>query len=138
MTRINVVPPSELCDEHLRAEHRELTRIPNSIATGKLSDPAKIPDKYKLGAGHVYFFSDKLSWLSDRYQSLISELKLRGFKHENRWPDDLPALPSIFNSYDPDNEALEINRARIKDRWPKNAHYFSKKYQQSTNGNIYA
>ncbi|HGJ5874346.1 MAG TPA: pyrimidine dimer DNA glycosylase/endonuclease V [Arsenophonus apicola] len=29
MTRINVIPPNELCDQHLLAEHRELTRIPN-------------------------------------------------------------------------------------------------------------
>lgn len=30
MTRINLVPPEELCDQHLLAEHRELTRIPNA------------------------------------------------------------------------------------------------------------
>lgn len=35
MTRINVVPPSELCDQHLLAEFRELTRIPNGVLYGK-------------------------------------------------------------------------------------------------------
>ena len=35
MTRINLVPPEELCDQHLLAEHRELTRIPNAVAKGK-------------------------------------------------------------------------------------------------------
>jgi len=36
MTRINVVPVEELCDQHLFSEHRELTRIPNGIRDGKL------------------------------------------------------------------------------------------------------
>jgi len=31
MTRINLIPVSELTDEHLLAEHRELKRIPNLI-----------------------------------------------------------------------------------------------------------
>jgi len=35
MTRINLVPPQELCDQHLLAEHRELTRIPNAVARGR-------------------------------------------------------------------------------------------------------
>ncbi|WP_084023089.1 pyrimidine dimer DNA glycosylase/endonuclease V [Xenorhabdus hominickii] len=33
MTRINVILSSELCDQHLLAEHRELTRIPNDISS---------------------------------------------------------------------------------------------------------
>lgn len=37
MTRINLIPPEELCDQHLLAEHRELTRIPNAVARGKFS-----------------------------------------------------------------------------------------------------
>ena len=32
MTRINLIPPKELCDQHLLAEFRELTRIPNAVA----------------------------------------------------------------------------------------------------------
>ena len=36
MTRINVgIPPEELTDKHLLAEHREIKRIPNCIAKGK-------------------------------------------------------------------------------------------------------
>jgi hypothetical protein len=37
MTRINVVPVTELCDKHLLAEHRELKRIPNRIVKGKFT-----------------------------------------------------------------------------------------------------
>ena len=47
MTRINLVPPTELCDQHLLAEHRELTRIPNAVAKGKYSitNPQKQPSR---------------------------------------------------------------------------------------------
>ena len=47
MTRINLVSPAELCDQHLLAEHRELTRIPNAVAKGKFSLKGQ-PDDYKL------------------------------------------------------------------------------------------
>ena len=50
MTRINLVPPAELCDQHLLAEHRELTRIPNAVAKGKFSLKGQ-PSDYKLGEG---------------------------------------------------------------------------------------
>lgn len=54
MTRINLVPPEELCDQHLLAEHRELTRIPNAVAKGKYHLKGQ-PAEYKLGEGHVRF-----------------------------------------------------------------------------------
>lgn len=31
MTRINTIPVQELCDSHILAEIREITRIPNTI-----------------------------------------------------------------------------------------------------------
>ena len=66
MTRINLVPPTELCDQHLLAEHRELTRIPNAVAKGKFSLKGQ-PEDYKLGEGHVRFFFNKLAFLKQRY-----------------------------------------------------------------------
>ncbi len=60
MTRINLVPPEELCDQHLLAEHRELTRIPNAVAKGKYHLKGQ-PAEYKLGEGHVRFFFNKLA-----------------------------------------------------------------------------
>ena len=69
MTRINLVPPAELCDQHLLAEHRELTRIPNAVAKGKFSLKGQ-PEDYKLGEGHVRFFFNKLAFLKQRYDLL--------------------------------------------------------------------
>ena len=64
MTRINVgIPPAELVNQHLIAEHREIKRIPNCIAKGKYNMDG-IPDKFKLGTGHVKFFYNKLLYLA--------------------------------------------------------------------------
>ena len=70
MTRINVgIPPAELVNQHLLAEHREIKRIPNCIAKGKYN-MEDIPDKFKLGKGHVKFFYNKLLHLKKRYMRL--------------------------------------------------------------------
>ncbi|WP_200898215.1 pyrimidine dimer DNA glycosylase/endonuclease V [Xenorhabdus khoisanae] len=55
MTRINVILPSELCDQHLLAEHRELTRIPNDIVKKQGNVTLSALSAYTLGKGHVIF-----------------------------------------------------------------------------------
>lgn len=119
MTRINVVPVTELCDQHLLAEHRELTRIPNAIASGRAKvDSAKIPSRYTLGNGHVTFFYDKLLWLLVRYARIDDECRNRGFNVTNKWPNDLMLERhcDLYGTYEPDEEALRINRERIAER----------------------
>lgn len=122
MTRINVVPPQELCDQHLLAEHRELTRIPNAIVKGKYNLTGQ-PADYKLGNGHVKFFLNKLQFLYDRYHELHRECLARGFKVTNRWPDNLPADPDLWLDYQPSDTAFRINRARIAERMPAKARF---------------
>lgn len=117
MTRINLVPPSELCDQHLLAEHRELTRIPNAVARGRFCLAGQ-PDDYKLGTGHVRFFFDKLGFLYSRYQSLHAECLRRGFKVSPKWPS--AQLPEhLCRDYKPTDKALALNRARIAERMPE-------------------
>lgn len=80
MTRINVgIHPRELPSKLLLAEHREITRIPNAVKTGRaiLID---IPPNFTLGAGHVKFFYNKLGYLKDRYAALYYECVARGFQ----------------------------------------------------------
>lgn len=80
MTRINLgVKPSELCNKHLLAEHREIKRIPNVIKSGRYS-LENIPKHFTLGKGHVKFFYNKLLFLKNRYISLYNECIKRGFK----------------------------------------------------------
>lgn len=122
MTRINVVPVEELCDQHLLAEHRELTRIPNAVARGRFSLLGQ-PADYKLGEGHVRFFFNKLQFLKTRYTALNAECLRRGFNVSNRWPEDLPADTSLWLDYTPTSEALKVNRERIEVRMPAKARF---------------
>lgn len=126
MTRINVVPPSELCDQHLLAEFRELTRIPNAVVSGK-AVVKDIPAAYTLGKGHVKFFYDKLAWLCMRYGMLYSECANRGFNvswifpHCELWPE------IHIVDWQPTPEALAINRQRIAERMPAKARWTAHK-----------
>lgn len=122
MTRINLVDPSELCDQHLLAEHRELTRIPNAVARGRFSLVGQ-PADYKLGEGHVRFFFDKLAFLQRRYAALHEECLARGFRVQNIWPQDLPDNPSLWRDYQPTEQALALNRERIAARMPARARF---------------
>lgn len=126
MTRINLVSPAELCDQHLLAEHRELTRIPNAVARGKYSLAGQ-PADYVLGTGHVRFFFDKLHFLHTRYQALHAECLARGFRVRNIWPDTLPDDPSLWRDYIPTETALQLNRARIAERMPARARFTPRK-----------
>lgn len=137
MTRINVIPPEQLCDQHLLAEHRELTRIPNSILSGKYSidDPSKIPDQYTVrtnanpagGKGHCYFFVDKLLWLHCRYLALCCELGNRGFQNKNHWPIEINRnkYRNLWGEYRPTGAAIRLNKKRIKEQRPKIPRYRS-------------
>lgn len=122
MTRINLVPPAELCDRHLLAEHRELTRIPNAVARGRFRLDGQ-PQDYKLGSGHVRFFFNKLAFLHRRYQALHAECLARGFRVQNIWPADLPDDPALWRDYVPTEAALAANRARIAERMPAGARF---------------
>ena len=119
MTRINVgIPPAELTDKHLLAEHREIKRIPNCIAKGRYNMDG-IPDKFKLGTGHVKFFYNKLEYLFLRYVKLHLECKYRGFNvqdYSKAW-DDLPE--ELLNHYKPTKRDRLLVQQRINERLNK-------------------
>lgn len=122
MTRINLVPPTELSRQHLVAEYRELPRIFGLVraaqAKGKTPSTISQPNSYVLGTGHMLFFYDKLWFLTVRQQSLIDEMKQRGYKPQHT--DALELGDGLhnhwFNDYTPTPEAIALNRARIKER----------------------
>ena len=119
MTRINVgIPPAELVNQHLIAEHREIKRIPNCIAKGKYNMEG-MPDKFKLGTGHVKFFYNKLLYLKNRYISLYNECVKRGFNVQNyinAW-DNVPQ--ELMNDYKVKDNDIKIIKQRINERRPK-------------------
>lgn len=119
MTRINVIPPAELHQTHLIAEYREIVRV---FALARKSQyelhKKKIPNEYTLGTGHVLFFYDKLKFISDRYNSLCSEMVNRGYTCNRVAQSELEQgiERNLFWDYKPTVKAIEINRARINER----------------------
>jgi len=116
MTRINAgIPPNELSDKHLLAEHREIKRIPNAIRNNR-ANLLDLPKEFTLGQGHVRFFYDKLFYLFVRYKSLLKECRRRGFNvtdFSKAW-DQAP--PSLCGNWEPTPEAVNLIKKRIKDR----------------------
>lgn len=76
MTRINLVEPRLLTDQHLWAEHRELPRIFTYVE--KYGLPKDLPKDFTLGKGHMKFFSNKLKCLINRAVAIEAELIRRG------------------------------------------------------------
>lgn len=83
MTRINsAIKVTNLTDEHLLAEHREIKRIPGVYLRHKITNKP-IPKKFTLGTGHVLFFIDKAAFTAGRYEMLYEECLNRGFNVEH-------------------------------------------------------
>tara|TARA_R100000008_G_C3563955_1_gene157965 strand:+ start:61 stop:456 length:396 start_codon:yes stop_codon:yes gene_type:complete len=120
MTRINIVKPRELTDQHLVAEYREIFMVGSALQRSLKSknwDVNNIPTQYTLNKGHVKFFYNKGKYLSKRYDELRTEMKSRGmspdptrlFKRE-QWPDEL------WNDWTPRVEDYKIIRKRIEEK----------------------
>ncbi len=146
VTRINLIHPSELTDQHLFAEFREIKMIPKSLRrslraawqreldkndSNDFSEQRarlamdsvlkKIPKSYTLNTGHVSFFYDKAAYLKARYALLRIELMDRGINFNyNSLLDDanvFDELPAEFHKYyHPTEEALSIVRKRIAEK----------------------
>ena len=120
MTRINIVPPSELTDQHLIAEYREITMVPAALKRTLLSKGGlrknKISTHYTLNTGHVYFFYNKGKYLHRRYDELIREMRLRGFTPDpNRvFPYEVFMNNDLYNDWTPTIEDYKIILERIE------------------------
>lgn len=119
MTRINCgIQPYELIDKHLLSEHREIKRIPNCIKKNRYN-LKNIPEKFKLGKGHVSFFYDKLLYLKKRYEKIYKECLNRGFNvqyYGDAW-NDIPC--NLMNDYKETEYDSYIIRERISERLKK-------------------
>jgi deoxyribonuclease (pyrimidine dimer) len=113
MTRINIVPPEELYDQHLVAEYREIFMVPGSLKKTLASkagfQSSKVPASFTLNKGHVYFFFNKGLYLKNRYQEIIVEMKRRGMS-----PDPQRLFPqhvypeALFNDWTPTEQEQSI------------------------------
>lgn len=123
MTRINVIDPSVLTDQHLMAEYRELPMVMAALRrslTAKRGIPP-IPPKYTLNKGHVTFFYNKGLYLRARYAALIAELVDRGYDvnpqaRETVSFEVFDANRHLDQQWLPDSHALMVNQARVTER----------------------
>jgi deoxyribonuclease (pyrimidine dimer) len=132
MTRINIVEPSELTDQHLIAEYREITMVPGSLKRTLVSKigykESKVPKKYTLNTGHVYFFYNKGKYLYKRYREIVIEMKLRGFNPDRnrKFPRDIFIDNNLYNDWMPTMEDYKIIRQRIAERIASKPEWYRK------------
>lgn len=121
MTRINLVDPAELTDQHLVAEYREIFMVgPALQRTLKSKDgltPEKIPEKFTLNRGHVSYFYNKGLYLHKRYRQLREEMQRRGMNPDpERKFKTWQFPPELYQDWTPSEEDKEIVRQRIRQR----------------------
>ena len=132
MTRINLVPITELSDQHLIAEYREIFMVGPALQRS-LKSPnwnktkETLPKEFTLNKGHVKFFYDKGKYLCKRYQELREEMKRRKMKPDDtrvfkrdQWPDEL------YNDWKPTIEDQKIIRDRIKEKIAQKPDWYRK------------
>lgn len=122
MTRVNLVPPAELFDQHLMAEYRELLMIPASLARTLRSQKGirldEYPKQFTLNKGHVLFFYNKGRYLDLRYTALIRELALRGYKLDSTrtFPSQIFIEHQLYGDWQPTETDLAVVRRRIAEK----------------------
>jgi deoxyribonuclease (pyrimidine dimer) len=106
-------------DQHLIAEYREirllcanLTRTLNS-KRGYIE--SKVPERFTLNTGHVYFFYNKGRYLHERFEGLKQEMVRRGFSPQNEFPRDVWP-DELYNKWTPSEDDKNVVRQRIKER----------------------
>ena len=132
MTRINIIPVSELFDQHLIAEYREITMVPAALNRTLKSKngliKTKIKSRYTLNQGHVYFFYDKGKYLHKRYKKIIKEMRRRGFNpnSKRKFPIDIFKKNNLYYDWKPTLEDFEIIRKRIESKINKRPDWYKK------------
>ncbi len=122
MTRINIIDVSELTDQHLIAEYREITMVPGSLRRTLVSkigyQESRVPKRYTLNNGHVYFFYNKGLYLYKRYRQLVIEMKRRGFNPDKnrKFPKDIFIDNNLYNDWTPTMEDYKVIRQRIEEK----------------------
>ena len=130
MTRINIVNPSELTDQHLVAEYREIFMVGSSLQRSLKSpnwNDNKIPKKFSLNKGHVMFFYDKGEYLYKRYYALAEEMRRRGMNPDKTRRFKMEQWPSkYFGDWTPTEADKDIIRERIDERIAAKPNWYRK------------
>lgn len=116
MTRINIIPPRDLTDQHLIAEIREINMVypalKRSLKGGH--DVQNIPPTFTLNKGHVKFFYDKGKYLCNRWHLLKKEATERGFTIKTTFKGDWKEkYPHLWNDWKPTQQDFNVIIPRI-------------------------
>ena len=100
-----------------------------AIQRGETPGDPRNPREYRLGAGHVRFFYPRLGWLAERQAGLIAEMLARGYQPSFTDPAGLlDGIPAAWaGPWQPDETAMALNRARIRERLADSADRKAKK-----------
>ena len=122
MTRINLIHPEKLSDQHLIAEYREIFMVGSALqrslkSSNWIKTKATLPKQFTLNKGHVKFFYNKGKYLNNRYLKIIDEMKNRGMNPDPKrkfktyqWPKEL------YNDWVPSKYDLKIIQKRIEEK----------------------
>ncbi len=122
MTRINILKPIHLTDQHLIAEYRELFMVGSALQRSLKSpnwekNKKTWPKEFTLNSGHVKFFYNKGKYLHKRYKQLVKEMKDRGMKpypdrkfKREQWPNNL------YKDWEPTMKDEMIIRERLEEK----------------------
>lgn len=123
MTRVNLVHPVELCNQHLLAEYKEIPRLHSLLTKHYLNKGKEVPDitEFSLGKNHMKFFLNKFEFLYRRHRAISKELRRRGYNlfHDSTLFQQVPI--HLFNDWQPTQKDINLSRQRILDKLPKNA-----------------
>ena len=132
MTRINIIPPKKLYDQHLIAEYREITKVPAALKRTLNSKSglmlSKISKKYTLNKGHVYFFYNKGLYLDKRYKQIIQEMRNRGFNPDSKrkFPVQIFIDNNLYHDWEPCKEDFKIIEKRIAEKIKKRPNWYKR------------
>lgn len=121
MTRVNLISPFCLYDQHLLAEWREIPRIPNAVrklllTKGTFDILKDIPQDYTLGKGHVKFFYNKLNFIETRHLQLKEEGRKRGLNLDSIIID-LNGIPEMLKkNFEPSKKDIILNLSRVQEK----------------------
>lgn len=124
LTRVNVVPVSELTNSQLLAEYREIPRIYKLVLKSiDRGEPLgkDVPDEFTYGKGALRFWYNKLAFIKLRQCALRDEMLARSYKPvahaspESEGNHDI-LHPGYWQDYTPTPEALALNRRRLAAR----------------------
>lgn len=115
MTRINLVDPKLLSDQHLFAEWREMPRIATALQQRLVKGPfTQVLSDYRLGTGHMVFFYDKMGFLSRRYKKITRELKTRGYTLTEYDSNPFAGFDKQYTkNYTPSPKEVNISKQRL-------------------------